>query len=135
MFVGRRPDGSIYGTWTCRPPDDSDHMNVEELSDDHHEVVEFRNRIPPPAPMTEEDIQRDKEDQERVEREIPQLLTLVQRHNQAWTELETALSGLLYMALNIQPKSSYIAYAIYYGLPGFGVRQTVVSNSIKQLIK
>lgn len=39
------------------------------------------------------------------------------------------------MALNIQPKSSHIAYAIYYGLPGFGVRQTVVSNSIKQLIK
>lgn len=135
MFVGRRHDGSIYGTWTCRPQDDADHMNVEELSDDHPEVVQFRNRVLPPASMPEEDLRRDKEDQERVEREIPQLLTLVQRHNQAWTELETALSALLYTALNIQPKSSHIPYAIYYGLPGFGMRQTVVRNTIKQLIE
>jgi len=134
MFVGRRLDGSIYGTWTCRQPDDDDHPNVEELSDDHPEVVEFMKHVPTQAHLTEEDFRREKEDQERVEREIPQLQTLVQRHNQAWTELETSLSALFYMALNIQPKSSHVAYAIYYGLPGFGARQTVVNNAIIQLM-
>jgi len=134
MFVGRRPDGSIYGTWTCRQPDDGDHPNVEELPDDHPEVVEFMKRVPTQAQMTAEDFRREKEDQERVDREIPQLQTFVHRHSQAWTELETALSALLYVSLNIQPKSSHIAYAVYYGLNGFNARQTVVNNTIIQLM-
>ena len=49
MFVGRRPDGSIYGTWTCRQPDDADHPGMEELPDDHPDVVAFVNR---PIPQT-----------------------------------------------------------------------------------
>lgn len=44
MFVGRRTDGTIYGTWTCRQPDDADHPNIEELPDDHPDVVAFANR-------------------------------------------------------------------------------------------
>lgn len=47
MFVGRRPDGSIYGTWACRQPNDADHSNVEELPDDHPDVVAFMNRPQP----------------------------------------------------------------------------------------
>ena len=49
MFVGRRPDGSIYGTWTSRQPDDADHPGMEELLDDHPDVVAFVNR---PLPIT-----------------------------------------------------------------------------------
>ena len=48
MFVGRRPDGSIYGTWTCRQPDDADHSGMEELPDNHPDIVAFVNR-PTPA--------------------------------------------------------------------------------------
>ena len=41
MFVGRRADGSIYGTWTCRQPSDADHYNIEELPDNHPDVAAF----------------------------------------------------------------------------------------------
>ena len=44
MFVGRRADGSIYGTWTCRQPSDADHHNLEELPDDHPDIIAFLNR-------------------------------------------------------------------------------------------
>jgi len=49
MFVGRRPDGSIYGTWTSRQPDDADHPGMEELPDNHPDVVAFVNRPQPVA--------------------------------------------------------------------------------------
>lgn len=44
MFVGRNPDGTIYGLWTCPQPDDKNHQNIEELSDDHPDVVTFLNQ-------------------------------------------------------------------------------------------
>ena len=44
MFIGRRLDGTIYGAWTCKQPDDADHLGVEELSDNHPEVIAFINR-------------------------------------------------------------------------------------------
>lgn len=47
MYVGRRPDGSIYGTWTQKQPDDADHPNIEEVPDDHPEVVAFQSRPRP----------------------------------------------------------------------------------------
>ena len=50
MYVGRRLDGSIYGTWTVRQPDDADHPGMEEVPDDHPDVVAFVNR-PRPKPV------------------------------------------------------------------------------------
>ena len=47
MFVGRRLDGSIYGTWTSRQPDDEHHAGMEELPDNHPDVVVFVNRPQP----------------------------------------------------------------------------------------
>ena len=47
MFIGRRPDTSIYGTWTSRQPDDADHPGMEELPDDHPDVLAFVNRPTP----------------------------------------------------------------------------------------
>jgi len=44
MFIGRRADNSIYGAWTCKQPDDTDHLGIEELPDDHPDVVAFVNR-------------------------------------------------------------------------------------------
>ena len=55
MFVGRRPDSTIYGTWTCPQPQDTDHPGMEELPDDHPDVVAFQTRpIPLPAKSLEE---------------------------------------------------------------------------------
>ena len=48
MWVGRK-NGEIYGTWTCRQPDDADHPSMEELPDDHPDVVAFVNRPQPVA--------------------------------------------------------------------------------------
>lgn len=44
MFIGRRPDGSIYGTWTVPQRQDADHPGIEEVADSHPEVVAFMNR-------------------------------------------------------------------------------------------
>lgn len=43
-FVGRRADGSVYGVWSSRQPQDADHPNIEEVPDDHQDVVVFLNR-------------------------------------------------------------------------------------------
>jgi len=49
MFIGRRPDGTIYGSWTCRQPQDTDHLGMEEVADDHPDLVAFINRPLPAA--------------------------------------------------------------------------------------
>lgn len=41
MFIGRKPDGSIYGTWSCPQPKDADHLGIEEVDDDHPDLVAF----------------------------------------------------------------------------------------------
>lgn len=44
MFIGRNPDGSIYGTWTCPQPKDANHPLMEEVPDTHPDVVAFLSR-------------------------------------------------------------------------------------------
>jgi hypothetical protein len=56
MFIGRREDGSIYGAWTCKQADDDEHSRIEELPDDHPEVIAFLNRPIPKAPLTDGDL-------------------------------------------------------------------------------
>jgi hypothetical protein len=48
MFIARREDGSIYGTWTVRQWD-----GQEQLPDDHADVVAARTR-PLPERTTEQ---------------------------------------------------------------------------------
>lgn len=48
MFIGRRLDGTIYGSWTSPQPNDEFHPRIEEVPDDHIEYVAFRDR---PAPV------------------------------------------------------------------------------------
>jgi len=47
MFVGRRATGEIYGCWTSRQPDDADHPRLEEVADDHPDLVAFLAPQPP----------------------------------------------------------------------------------------
>lgn len=44
MYIGRRPDGSIYGAWTSKQPEDTNHPNMEVVPDDHPDLVAFRQR-------------------------------------------------------------------------------------------
>lgn len=41
MFIGRRQDGTIYGCWTSPQPNDADHSGIEEVKDDHPDLVAF----------------------------------------------------------------------------------------------
>lgn len=47
MFIGRRPDGSIYGAWTSLQPNDEDHTRMEEVADDHPDLLVFLTPKPP----------------------------------------------------------------------------------------
>lgn len=55
MFIGRRSDGSIYGSWACPQPMDADHPNIEEVKDDEPELVAFLNRSRP-IPVNPQDV-------------------------------------------------------------------------------
>lgn len=56
MFIGRRIDGTIYGTWTVPQPADADHPGMEQLPDGHPEVVAFNAQpaAPPPKSLVEQ---------------------------------------------------------------------------------
>jgi hypothetical protein len=41
MFIGRRPDNSIYGSWASTQPNDKDHPGIEEVADDHPDLLAF----------------------------------------------------------------------------------------------
>lgn len=47
MWIGRRPDNTIYGVWASKQVDDEFHTGMEEVSDDHPDLVAFRNRPRP----------------------------------------------------------------------------------------
>lgn len=53
MHIGRRLDNSIYGCWTSRPANDADHPRVEEVADDHPDVVAF---LAPKPPIDQSDL-------------------------------------------------------------------------------
>lgn len=44
MFIGRRPDGSIYGAWSVRQQQDADHPGIEEVADNDPGVTAFMKR-------------------------------------------------------------------------------------------
>lgn len=43
MFIGRRDDGSIYGCWTVPQPADANHLRLEEVPENHPDLIEFIN--------------------------------------------------------------------------------------------
>jgi hypothetical protein len=45
MFVGKRPDGSIYGCWTCPQPNDVDHPGIIEVPDNDSTLVAFQTSV------------------------------------------------------------------------------------------
>jgi hypothetical protein len=87
--------------------------------------------IPIPSP---EEWERINADFERLRQEHEKLREAILAHRNVWAELEIALSALLYEVLRVQPRSSRIAYAIYYSPTGFEARSTLVDNAVIQLI-
>ena len=69
-----------------------------------------------------------------IDREHEQLKAAILAHQRGWAELELALSALLYEVLRIEPRSSHIAYAIYYSPTSLEARTELVYNALSQLI-
>ena len=44
MFIGRREDGTIYGAFSQSQKNDEYHPRIEEVPEDHPDLVAFRTR-------------------------------------------------------------------------------------------
>lgn len=133
-YVQRDNDGNVKGLYARPQPGYAEDF----LDDDHPEVVAYRTAHPMPdallKPPTEEKQRQLLQDEERIESERLDLQRAVWAFNQQFSQLEIALSALLYEAINVNPKSSHLAYAVYYSPDGFRGRYQLVDNVIKQLI-
>ncbi len=112
-YVQRNRKGEITGIHANAQPDTAE----EKLSDDNPEVVAFRARFPPgfltqPSPKEWRRMERMREQAEKDHDTIRRLITAFALR---FSELELALSALLYVILNT-PKTQ-VAYAIYYRAP------------------
>ena len=133
-YVQRDLKGNITGVYANLQPGYAE----EFLTEDHPEIIKYREAHPVPEemrkPFSKKDLQRLWQDSKRVEREHTELRNAIWAFNQRFSELEIALSTLLYEAIHAEPRSSKIAYAVYYSPDGFHGRIALVDNVIKQLI-
>lgn len=130
-FVERNWKGEITGLYANAQPGRAE----EELSDDHSDVVLFKDAHPFPSemlvPLSEEERQRAAVDHERLTKEHDSIRTSIWSFNAAFNELEIALSALLHEALHAP--SNGVAYAIYFSPPGFGARKALVDDVVRQI--
>ena len=133
-YVQRDLKGKIVGVYANPQPGRAE----EFLAEDHPEIIEFREANPVPEemlkPLSEKDLIRLEQVRKRVEKEHTELRNAIWAFNRWFSELEIALSALLYEAMHAEPRSSKIAYAAYYSPDGFHGRIVLVDNVIKQLI-
>lgn len=129
-FVQRNSSGKIVSSCANLQPGQAE----EELHDDDPELVAYLSQFPTGflTPPTEAEIARMNKTHERLQREHEAIRNNVIRFNAVFSHLETALSALLYSALNIQ--NSQVAYAIYFSPTGFDARAEIVDNVLKQFI-
>src|SRR5262245_6351507 len=81
-----------------------------------------------------DDVKRMSAESARNEKEHEKLNGAILTHHRGWVQLELALSALLYEILRVEPRSSHLAYAIYYSPTGFEARAAQVNNALIQLI-
>lgn len=132
-YIKRNWKGEVTGLFSVPQPS----FATEKLPDDHPEVLAYRTDHPVPEhllkPQTEEEIKHSQKEYERLEKEHKSLKSAIWIFNQTFSELEIALSAMLYQAINVQPKSSRVAYAIYFSPESFGARTAIVDNVVKQI--
>ena len=71
----------------------------------------------------------------RLEKEHDQLNNYTLNFFRQWAELDNAMGALLYELLHIQPRSSRLAYAIYFSPTSAEARSDIVSNVIAQFVQ
>jgi hypothetical protein len=134
-FVQRNKKGEITGLWTVRQWE-----GQEELSDDHPEVVAFKERQPPLPkdvlrPLKREEAEKLRKEHETLDAEYQASNNAALARYRGWSELELAFSGLLYEVLHHPNKGSRLANVIYFSPTRLGARTTLVNDAVLQLIE
>lgn len=134
-YVSRGFHEEITGVFTHK------HDQAKEfLPDDHPDVVAFNERmnrilgkIPPAKPLTEKEIKKQGREQKKLEQEHEKLRNALELFRTRFSELEIALSTLLYEVLHLNNRNSKVPYALYYSPTSFHARVELVENAVVQL--
>lgn len=132
-YVQRNSKLEIVGLFANPQPGLADEFVAEE----HPEVQAIRDEMgatewPSQMPSTTE-MRRMEREQQELQAEGTAMDAAIVYFLKAWSNLETSLSTLLYEALDIRPRSSRVAYAIYYSAPGFEARLRLLTEVFEQL--
>jgi hypothetical protein len=132
-YVQRNSKLEIVGLYANPQPGIAEEFVIEE----HPEVQALRDEMgatewPSQMPSTTEMRRMEREQQELLA-EGAEMDSAIVRFLKSWSNLETSLSTLLYEALDIRPRSSRVAYAIYYSAPSFEARLLLLTEVFEQL--
>jgi hypothetical protein len=132
-YVQRNSKLEIVGLFANPQPGLAEEFVIEE----HPEVQAIRDEMgatewPSQMPSTTE-VRRMEREQHELLAEGAGMDAAILHFLKAWSNLETSLSTLLYEALDIRPRSSRVAYAIYYSMPGFEARLRLLTEVFEQL--
>lgn len=133
-YVKRNKEGEITGYAKSSISD----TLYEFISEDDPDLKAYlvAREIPEALtkPLTAEDLARLSQEQTALEKEHADLSNLQLATYRTWVEMEQSLCALLYVILNIQPRSSHIAYAIYFAVTSLEARTDIVHHALTQLI-
>lgn len=132
-YVQRNSKLEIIGLFANPQPG----LAEEFVSEEHPEVQALRDEMgatewPSQMPSATE-MRRTEREQQEIGTEGAAMDAAIVHFLKAWSNLETSLSTLLYEALDIRPRSSRVAYAIYYSAPGFEPRLRLLTEVFEQL--
>ena len=132
-YVQRNSKLEIIGLFSDPQPG----LAEEYVAEDHPAVVAIRDEMgatewPSQMPSTTE-MRRMEREQQEIAADAKAMDAAIVHFLKSWSNLETSLSTLLYEALDIKPRSSRVAYAIYYSAPGFDARLRLLTEVFAQL--
>ncbi len=129
-YVQRDSKGNITTTHATIQPGRAE----EELPDDNPELLAFYAMFPPGflTPPTEAEWAKIRANNKRLAKEHEKIRNSISLFNTSFSELEIALSALLYQILNIL--NSRVAYAIYFSPTSFEARCEIVDNALREVI-
>jgi hypothetical protein len=133
-FVQRNKQGEVIGLFANRQWD-----GQEELPDGSPEVERFQERHPIPAdllrPRTREELEQFRKKNEELDAEYRELQSAILALARAWSQLELALSNLLYELLNLPSKASRLAHTVYFSPTSLDARMTMVGNLVARYVE
>jgi hypothetical protein len=132
-YVQRNSKLEIIGLFANPQPG----LAEEFVAEEHPEVQALRDELGatewPSQMASSTEARRIEREQQEIAAEGAQMDAAIVHFLKSWSNLETSLSTLLYEALDIRPRSSRVAYAIYYSAHGFEARLKLLTEVFEQL--